>query len=191
MHILCRRLAGRRSVVQSPSVRCNSLSKTTAFSSRSCVPTTFIPLCAIETRRAHAQLDNPVLEITFLSMRIPDVQEDMTTGRAASMNFASSPSWPSTKRRRRDGSRARDQRSSTCPSISMKRKPTKNAGASSRQSRLAPHILGVVLLLLGTPAHLILPAHAFYFQWSSTSYQCYTQTLSWVGGEPPFKAILA
>ncbi|KAJ9123945.1 hypothetical protein QFC22_000736 [Naganishia vaughanmartiniae] len=35
------------------------------------------------------------------------------------------------------------------------------------------------------------PAQAFYFQWSSTSYQCYTQTLSWVGGTPPFRAVIA
>lgn len=53
-----------------------------------------------------------------------------------------------------------------------------------------PRFLGILILLAATP-HLLLPTRAFYFQWSSTSYQCYTQTLSWVGGSPPFTAIIA
>ncbi|KAI5454880.1 hypothetical protein NCC49_002158 [Naganishia albida] len=53
-----------------------------------------------------------------------------------------------------------------------------------------PRFLGILILLAVTP-HLLLPTRAFYFQWSSTSYQCYTQTLSWVGGSPPFTAIIA
>jgi hypothetical protein len=31
---------------------------------------------------------------------------------------------------------------------------------------------------------------AFVFSWAPPSYQCYTQTLSWTGGVPPFKAII-
>lgn len=60
-----------------------------------------------------------------------------------------------------------------------------------RHSPPIPRFLGFLLLLLFSSPHTFLSTRAFYFQWSSTSYQCYTQTLSWVGGSPPFKAIIA
>lgn len=113
------------------------------------------------------------------SHALADVPENMTTGRVVLMKLASSASWPSTKTKSRDGpSRIYNRRSPTCPSAYATRKTKRNAEELMRRSRLAPNLLGAMLLLVGTPAHLILLAHAFYFQWFPTSYQCYLQTLS-------------
>jgi hypothetical protein len=124
-------------------------------------------------------------------MWISDARGDMTTRYHGS--DASTSSWPSTKRRIRadDEFRRVRKRGSSSRSISGMQKPMDSAEGRRSRTSITPRLLGIALLLLGTPAHLFLPAHAFYFQWSSTSYQCYTQTLSWVGGVPPFKAIIA
>ncbi|KAJ9097633.1 hypothetical protein QFC21_004669 [Naganishia friedmannii] len=82
----------------------------------------------------------------------------------------------------------------TCFSLfaEEKKRRAELAWSSARKRAWVPIVpFGETILGMAAMAMVMDAYKAFYFQWSSTSYQCYTQTLSWVGGTPPFRAVIA